>query len=393
MNTTLSLNNFKTKNESPPARRKPAATRKTRASKAKPKAKPKPKAKTKAKTKTQIKRKTKPQSKNIINPTLPTIATVDIDQFSDSSNESHVSNYLPSSDTSESDSSIRYAEPDDNQPTELEEMLLDGLINNDYSDEYLKELKVLEQRLQDKIDTGHFRCKVKHAKVYEQMTEIHNANTSDELLAMLNHKFDTQGVEAMNKSCSAYANKGETFSKTMSLTARLQIACATQIIGHHALWTRIYRSVGLPLGMTLTQYLRRKDKDKEKNHAFRRTKDYKTNRKIGWTNKYKVLREKQMNDNKNGLDYETGLAMTLARSRLKENKVERNPKGTPNKKLRCPYHHPNWCNVLGHNSMRDAKCLMRGKTPDILKAAKDEIQKDLVLAQMNLDSESSSKYC
>ena len=43
--------------------------------------------------------------------------------------------------------------------------------------------------------------------------------------------------------------------------------------------------------------------------------------------------------------------------------------------------------------MRDAKCLMRGKTPDILKAAKDEIQKDLVLAQMNLDSESSSKYC
>lgn len=53
-----------------------------------------------------------------------------------------------------------------------------------------------------------------------------------------------------------------------------------------------------------------------------------------------MLREKQMSDNSNRLDYETGLAMTLARSRLKENKVERNPKGTADEKLQYPYHHP-----------------------------------------------------
>ena len=67
---------------------------------------------------------------------------------------------------------------------------------------------------------------------------------------------------------------------------------------------------------------------------------YKVNRKIGWTNKFKLLREKQMDDNKNGLDYETGMAMTLARSRLKENKVERNPEGTLVNKLCCTYYHP-----------------------------------------------------
>ena len=39
----------------------------------------------------------------------------------------------------------------------------------------------------------------------------------------------------------------------MSLTARLQIACAAQILGHHALWKRIFDSVGLPLGEVLSK--------------------------------------------------------------------------------------------------------------------------------------------
>ena len=36
---------------------------------------------------------------------------------------------------------------------------------------------------------------------------------------------------------------------------------------------------------------------------------------------------------------------------------------------------------------------MKGKAPEILKAAKDEIQKDLILEQMKIDTENSSKYC
>ena len=254
-------------------------------------------------------------------------------------------------------------------------------------------MKDLEIRLQDKLSAGYFRCKIKYTKVYKQLSKIHDNNTCNELLIMINHHHNTQGVEAMNKSCSAVAQKGETFSKTMSLTARLQVACASQIVGHHQLWTRIYASIGLGLGDTLSQYLEKKDADKRARHDVRKTISYKSSRKQGWTNKYNQLREKQMYDNKNGLGYETGMAMTLARSRLKENNVERNPKGTPDKKLRCPYHHPKWCTVLGHNSRRSDKCMIKGKSPEILKAAKDEIQNDLVLEQMKLDSEKSSKYC
>ena len=128
--------------------------------------------------------------------------------------------------------------------------------------------------------------------MYNQLSEIHNNNTSDELLQMINHSHDTQGVEAMNKSCSENAQKGETFSKTVSLTTRLQVACASQIVGHHALWTRIYASVGLKLGDTLSIYLQQKDNDKTLRHDARKSLKYKTNRKVGWANKYKLLKEK-----------------------------------------------------------------------------------------------------
>ena len=60
-------------------------------------------------------------------------------------------------------------------------MLLDGIIADDYSDEYLEKLKILELCLQDKLSSGHNICNVKYEKVYQQMKEIHNANISEKL--------------------------------------------------------------------------------------------------------------------------------------------------------------------------------------------------------------------
>ena len=99
-----------------------------------------------------------------------------------------------------------------------------------------------------------------------------------------------------------------------------------------------------------------------------------------------------MYDNKNGLGYETGMAMALVRSTVKEKNTKQNPDGTANSMLRSPYHHPKWCAVLGHNSQRSDNCTMKDKSDEILKAAKHDIQKDLVLEQMKLDSEKPSKY-
>ena len=79
-------------------------------------------------------------------------------------------------------------------------------------------------------------------------------STSNKLLKQINHLFDTQGVEAMNKSCSVFATKGETFSKTIPITTRLEIAYAARIVGHHELWRRIYESVGMVLGHVLSNF-------------------------------------------------------------------------------------------------------------------------------------------
>ena len=80
---------------------------------------------------------------------------------------------------------------------------------------------------------------------------------------------------------------------------------------------RIYQSMGLPLGFHITRLLRNKDKEKLRRHNYRKTKKYKAFRKAQWTKKYKLLQEEQMKYNKDGKTYEAGMALSLARSRVK----------------------------------------------------------------------------
>ena len=78
--------------------------------------------------------------------------------------------------------------------------------------------------------------------------------------------------------------------------------------------------------------MKQKDEEKTPRCYVRNSVKYKTIHKLGWTNKYKQLREKQMYDNKNGLGYETSMAMALVRSQLKGKNVEQNLEGTVDNK-------------------------------------------------------------
>ena len=44
---------------------------------------------------------------------------------------------------------------------------------------------------------------------------------------------------------------------------------------------------------------------------------------------------------------------------MKNKPVERNPEGTPQNVWRCKYHHPKFCNVLGHKDARSPFCVMK----------------------------------
>ena len=87
----------------------------------------------------------------------------DVTALSNPSNES----CIPYTDSSESETSVIYDKDNNEKPTDFEEMLTDGLITDDHNEEYLIKLKLLESRLKDKVNTGHFRCKIKPVKVYK----------------------------------------------------------------------------------------------------------------------------------------------------------------------------------------------------------------------------------
>ena len=270
---------------------------------------------------------------------------------------------------------------------------MDGILGESYDVDIINNFKKLKVKLAEKVSAGHFKSKEKDKKVYMQLTELHNNNTTNDLLRILNHGYDTQGVKAMNKSCSAYANKGETFSKTMSLTTRLEIACSVQILGHYELWRRIYGETGLPLGKSMEKYLVRKDVNKGQRTKHSRTKLYKRNRKKEWNKKYKVLRDKQMLDVKDGTSYESGLALSQAKATVKLTNKQRNNKDTPKDQWKFPYHHHKFCTVLGHTTCRNAMCEMKGKSKEFLEHAKNEIFRDLITEQLRIDSETAGTYC
>ena len=191
------------------------------------------------------------------------------------------SKYLPSEDDGESqfdsaddsslDSFFSLEDEEGEDATDLDMMMMDGILDgsDDCDEDFIVRLKELERRLATKVSSRYFRCKVKHKRIYEELRKIHADSTTDKLLKQINHSFDTQGVEAMNKSCSAFATKGETFSKTMSLTTRLEVACAAQIVGHHELWRRMYKLAGMVLEHVLSKSLSIKDKNKGKRHTKR----------------------------------------------------------------------------------------------------------------------------
>ena len=101
-----------------------------------------------------------------------------------------------------------------------------------------------------------------------------------------------------------------------------------------------------------------------------------------------------MRDNKEGKTYEAGMALLLARSRVKAKKKEK--KGelvkVPLHLRQCTYFHPLFCTVLGHTTCGSKECTMKGKAADVLKRAKKTIENDRIKEQMKLDSNSASKY-
>ena len=93
--------------------------------------------------------------------------------------------------------------------------------------------------------------------------------------------------------------------------------------------------------------------------------------------KYNKAFKKQRDGFGQRLEYRTGIATAAAKKNLPAAK-DRNPKGTPTEKLRCPFYHPRYCTILGHRDARSKVCAMHGKSKEERDAAMKVITNELI---------------
>ena len=257
-----------------------------------------------------------------------------------------------------------------------------------FSESDLQGWKEKEKRLVDRFKRGYYRCKQKNDAVYREICEIYKEYITEHYLQQLAHPYSTQHNEAMNHSVAAFAPKGKTFSKTESLDTRVAIAACIQILGYTEFWRQIFCELSITFDDNLRHFLEKMDMKKQKKRQSAETKDGKTKRSRKRNEKLKDEHSKDMTAQKEGVMYESGIAMRAATKSAKQQNTHtvRNPEGTPKARWRCKYWHQDFCQVLGHTSIVSKQCFMNGKTKQQREDAMNIIMDELIESEVQTKS-------
>ena len=243
----------------------------------------------------------------------------------------------------------------------------------------------------DRTNKGYYRCKIKDHLLYEECIGAMSKNTTADMMAMLQHNKSTQPNESMNHSVASSAPKIKKNYKSSSLTTRVMLVAGAQIIGHCELWKRVLNLFGLQIDKNLVRHLTKRDERKNKRRAVQKTKDYKSYRSAKRYNKYAKAHTDQLDDMKTGAQYETGVAVAIAKNPIKA--APRNPEGTLPENWKCPLFHPDYCQKLGHKGCRSADCHMNMKKTT--KEERDEaikmISEEAIAMEMGIAIEGKSR--
>jgi hypothetical protein len=277
------------------------------------------------------------------------------------------------SESSDSDDDIdtykgRYIEEDDdiNFFCDLVPESIDGLETMVFSTTGISTLKEKEKSLRAKEEGKYFRSKLDHPILYGQITAAVAPYLTKGKLSMLMHNWSTQINEAMNNSVAAYAPKIKNFSATISLKTRVGIAAGVLALGYFAFWERVFVALGLDMDAVFGSSLKARDAKKGKKRTRQKSNKGKLTRRKTDLAKFAEGHKEQMDDARTGKTYGAGVALAQATktAKAKHTATERNPKGTAPENMRCPYHHPKFCTILGHNAESNKSCFAKYKTKD-----------------------------
>jgi len=150
--------------------------------------------------------------------------------------------------------------------------------------------------------------------LYNQARSIHFLFLTDENLAMLNHEFDSQKNEALNKAFTKVAPKNMVFSKTHSLFDRLALVIIYDSIGYLGCLTAI---LGALLGTTSmklhpveTSWATQLDRQRLKKKEREKTRKAKGQRSSGKRKRLYSDRKQDARAKKRGDFYKSGSAFT-----------------------------------------------------------------------------------
>ena len=225
-----------------------------------------------------------------------------------------------------------------------------------FSMEEMEALKEREKCVNNRNGANYYRCKKLHSQLYHDLTAAFTPFITTDMLAMLNHSYDTQKNEAMNNSVASYAPKSKTYSLTDSLKCRIAIAAGIQICGYAALWTKIFRSLGLNMDDNMRASLDDRDKKKMKKRMVCETKGGKVKRGRARSDKFTAAKKEYFEGLRIGMAYESGIALQSVKKQLKSLPSGGRNKGVAAANRRCKYYHPNYCTALGHADARSKEC-------------------------------------
>ena len=140
-----------------------------------------------------------------------------------------------------------------------------------------------------------------------------------------------------------------------------------------------------------------KARDAKKDKKRKRQKSNKgklTRRKIELA-KFTDGHKEQMEDARTGKTYGADVALTQATkiAKAKHIATKQNPKGTAPENMRCPYHHPMFCAIMGHNAASNKSCFAKHKTIDKLKVILATIKRLQIEVELAVQADGMSFCC
>ncbi len=184
---------------------------------------------------------------------------------------------------------------------------------------------------------------------------------------------NSQKNEAMNRSIMRYVPKDKTYSRTMALTSRLNLAVAIDSLGHAAYFHRLFAAMKIqPTELTFSG-LRRMWRKKEYGRLYSATKAVKKRRRIAARRKMIEGVLKMEIDMRNGMAYSSAIHLQddeeekeddserPARKKTKTSNNQRTSVTREKKERGCCK-----CGGDDHQRITSSKCPWQGLSPEVV---------------------------